>query len=146
MVPPWGVRGRRQPKLRSQTLTSSSGTQLSHGVLRKGPLFFVEICGEADAALLRRRRIHQLADRGEDCGDRLIVGRELFLKTRLELIEFFSETSVRGQQLAHTDKGPHDLDVHGDGAMALEHRGEHSHALLGERVGQELAVLPATAL
>ena len=39
-----------------------------------------------------------------------------------------------------------DLDVDGNGASALERRREHGHALLGERVGQVFAVLPATAL
>src|SRR5207253_4818203 len=55
----------------------------------------VEIGGETDAAVFGRRRLRQLADRGEDCGDRPIVGGELFLETRLELLEFLSELSVR---------------------------------------------------
>ena len=42
----------------------------------------VEIGCETDAAVFGRRRVRQLPDRGEDCGDRLIVGGELFLETR----------------------------------------------------------------
>src|SRR5437016_11240829 len=77
---------------------------VSGAVWRPGSrgLLLFEIGGEADAAMFRRRRVHELADRGEDCGDRLVVGGELFLETRLQLIEFLSELSVRDQQLAHT--------------------------------------------
>jgi hypothetical protein len=73
------------------------GVQLLCGAVRKGRLFFVKIGCETDAAVFRRRRVHQLTDRGKDCGDRLIVGSQLFLKTRLELIQFFSELSVGDQ-------------------------------------------------
>src|SRR2546421_9862841 len=89
----------------SQTAISSSGVQLFCGAVPKARLFFVEIGCESDAAVLRRFRVHQFAYRGEDCGDRLIVVRQLFLETRLELIEFSSELSIRDQQLPHTDEG-----------------------------------------
>jgi hypothetical protein len=65
---------------------------------------------------------------------------------RLGCVGFFGELSVRDEQLAHPDKGPHDLDADDDGATASQHRLEHGHALLGERVGQVLAVPPAAAL
>jgi len=55
------------------------GVQLLCGAARKGRLFFVEIGCETDTAMLGHRWVHQLADRGKDCGDRLIVGGQLFL-------------------------------------------------------------------
>jgi len=79
------------------------------------------------------------ADRRENCGNRRIVGGELPLETRLELIQLVSERSIGDQELAHTDEGPHDLDVDSDRAIATEDRGEHRDALLGEGVGRVAA-------
>jgi len=47
----------------------------------------VEVGGEADAAALGGRYGHELADGGEHGGDGLIVGYELLLDARFELIE-----------------------------------------------------------
>lgn len=105
-----------------------------------------EIGGKSDGPALGSGWVHELADRREDGGDGLIVGSELLLETRLELIEATGERPVRGEEFAHAHEGPHDLDVDGDGALAAKHRGEHGHALLGEDVGQVLAVLAAAGL
>ena len=67
------------------------------------------------------------------------LGGVLFLETRLWLIEFLSELSVADQQLAHADEGTHDLNVDGDGTFAVEDRGEHAHASLGEGAGSVAA-------
>lgn len=35
--------------------------------------------------------------------------------------------AVRGHQYTHAHEGAHDLDVHGDGARAAQHQGQHRH-------------------
>lgn len=37
-------------------------------------------------------------------------------------------------EAAQLDEGTHDLDVYGDGPVAMEDSGEHGHPLLGENV------------
>ena len=90
--------------------------------------------------------MHELADGREDGGDGLIVRGELFVEPGLELRESPSQLFVRAEQLAQLHEGTHDLDVDGDRAIAVEYRGEHCHALLGEGIGQVLAMLAAAVL
>ena|SRR6266404_9123311 len=61
---------------------------------RRG-LLLLDISGEADAAALGRRRVHELADRGEDGGDRRIVGGELLIEPCCELRESARQFFVR---------------------------------------------------
>src|ERR1700733_7864587 len=103
---------------------------------------FPQISGKADGTALRLRRVHEFADRREDGGDSLVMVLELMF----ELVELASQRGVRGEQCAQPRESPHDLYVDGDGTPAVQHRGEHGHALLGEGVGEVLAVLPATWL
>ena len=63
-------------------------------------LRLLEIGGEADAAALGRRRVHELSDGGENGGDGLIVGSELFIEPSFELVEAPGEIFVRGEQFA----------------------------------------------
>ena len=56
---------------------------------------FPEIGGKSDRPALGRGRVHELADRREDGGDGLIMGGELLLEARLELIEAAGERPVR---------------------------------------------------
>ena len=58
------------------------------------------ISGEADAAALRGWRVYELADRREDGGDVLVVGDELLVETRFELIEALDRLLVGSEQLA----------------------------------------------
>ena len=59
-----------------------------------------------------------MADRVEDAGDGLLVRIESSLQALLELGEALGKFLVAGEQVAQPDKGPHDLDVDGDGAFA----------------------------
>lgn len=64
------------------------------------------------------------------------MGGELLLDARLELIDPMGEFLVRGEQLAHTDEGTHDLDVHRDGGRAaIAARYKEELAQLGRVVG-----------
>jgi len=70
----------------------------------------------------------------------------MFIDPGLELSEAAGELLVRAEQLAQLHEGTHDLNVHSNRALAVEYRGEHRHALLGEGVGQVLAVLATAVL
>ena len=109
-------------------------------------LLLLKVGGEADAAALGRRRVHQLADGGEDGGDRLIVGGEPLLEPCFELIEASRQLPVRGEHLTQPHEGAHHVDAHLDGARAVEDRGGHDGSVLGEGVRQVLAVLPPAGL
>lgn len=51
---------------------------------------------EPDRPLLRfRRRVHQLADRREDAGDRLVVSVQFALDTPLQLLQLAGQFLVR---------------------------------------------------
>jgi hypothetical protein len=56
-----------------------------------------EISRQSDGPALRRRRVHQLADRREDGGDSLNVLGELFVQARLELREALGQVPVGAQ-------------------------------------------------
>jgi hypothetical protein len=60
----------------------------------------LEIGGEADRPALRRRRVHQLADRREDGADGAILLGELFIQSRLELREAPGQLLVGDEELA----------------------------------------------
>jgi hypothetical protein len=60
------------------------------------PLRRLEVGGKADATALRRRWVHELADRRENGGDRLVVTLEL----ALELDELAGQLGVGGTELA----------------------------------------------
>ncbi len=53
----------------------------------------VDVGGEADAAALRSRRVHQFADGRENGGDRLVM----VLKLAFEFVELAGQGGVRGQ-------------------------------------------------
>jgi hypothetical protein len=48
------------------------------------------------------------------------------------LLDFARHVFVRGYQIAQFHKSADDEYVHLHGAFAVEHRGEHGHAVLGE--------------
>lgn len=51
---------------------------------------------------------------------------------------------MAGEELAQFNEGPHDLDIHLNGALAMEDTREHGHALLGENVGEIAAPTVST--
>src|SRR5205814_6043066 len=116
------------------------GRKLRPQSLRELPVL-LEIGGEADAAALRPR-VHELADRGQDGGDGLIV----VLVLALELIELAREPAVGGEEFAQLHEGAHDIDAHLDGPGAVEDGGGHDGAVLGEGEGRQsrIAVLLGT--
>jgi hypothetical protein len=71
-----------------------------------------EISGEADGPALRGRGVHEFADGREHGGDGVIVGRELLLDARFELIEALGEFLVGAQKLAQLHEGTHHIDAH----------------------------------
>lgn len=81
------------------------------------------ISGESDAAPLRRRRAHELADDREHGGDGRSVCGEVLLYARSELIETSGEILVRGKALAVLAECAHGRDVHLDGARVAEDLG-----------------------
>jgi hypothetical protein len=99
----------------------------------------VEVGGEADGPALRRRRVHQLSDGREHSGDGIVVGGELLLDARFELIEAPGEILVRAQEFAQLNEGAHDVDPHLDGARTVEHVGGLNRAMFGERMRQVTA-------
>jgi hypothetical protein len=104
---------------------------------------FAEVGGESDRAALGWRRVHELTDRREDGGDRLVMSGELLLDACLELIETAGEFLVRGEELPQLHEGAHDIDAHLDGAEAVECGGGLDGAVLGEGVGKITATAAA---
>src|SRR5665213_4448314 len=92
-----------------------------------------EIDREANAAVLRRRRVRELADRGEYGSDGLVV----VLILVLDLIELAGERGVGGEQFAQPHEGAQDVEAHFDGAGTVEDGGGHDGAVFGEAVGRE---------
>ena len=74
--------------------------------------------------------------------DRVEDGLEFGVGLRFQMIERARNLLVRGEEEAEPHEGTHDLDIHGDGARASEHGGEHGHALLGECVGSGAPTAP----
>jgi hypothetical protein len=61
------------------SLAAAVVTQMSRDDLVESSLrLLVDVGGEPDGAALRGWRVHQFADRREDCGDGFIVRGELF--------------------------------------------------------------------
>jgi len=58
------------------------------------------------------------------------------LDALLQVGQFAGEFGMTGQHLAKLNKGAHDHNVDLHGALAPQHAGEHSNALLGEGVRQ----------
>ena len=102
-----------------------------------------KIRGEADRPALRDRRVHELADGGEDGGDGFIVDGELFVEPGFELCKSARQFLVGREHLAQLHEGAHDPDVDGDRAVAFEHGRQHGDSLLCESVG---SVATAAAL
>jgi hypothetical protein len=83
------------------SIVSQNGHE-SDGLLR-----VAVISVEADAAALRGGRVHELADRREDGGVGLVVGDELLVGMRLELIEALDQFLVGSEQLAQLPESTH---------------------------------------
>ena len=66
-----------------------------------------------------------------DGAQRRIVFQQGFVNFR----QSFEDGGVGGQLLAHLHEGADDKDAHGDGFGAVQHRGRHDGAVLGEGVG-----------
>lgn len=79
--------------------------------------------------------MHELADRREDGGDGLIVGGELLVEARFELVEALGQLLVGSEQLAQLHEGTHDVHGHLYGALAAEHIGGLDGAVLCEGEG-----------
>jgi len=76
------------------SLAAALVTQRSRGDLVESSLrLLVDVGGEADAAALRSRRVHQFADGRENGGDRLVM----VLKLAFEFVELAGQGGVRGQ-------------------------------------------------
>src|SRR5664279_3772564 len=83
------------------------------------------------------RRLHQLADGVED-------GAELGVVLLFQLRQLAGKVGVLLKHLTEAHERAHDFDVHLHRARAAQHARQHGHALLGEGVGQILAVPSAT--
>jgi hypothetical protein len=59
---------------------------------------FLNVGSKTDASALRRRHGHEFADGGEHGGDGLVVGIELLLNARFDLVEAAREVFVGGEQ------------------------------------------------
>ncbi len=70
-----------------------------------------------------------MADGFEQRVDAFVVVFDLALQLRQLMGQFL----VQGERLPQAHKGAHDGDVDLDGALAVQHAGEHGDALLGER-------------
>jgi len=71
--------------------------------------------GKSDAAALRWRWVHELADGREDGGDGLLV----VLQLALQLVELPGERGVGSQEFAQAYEGADHKDAHLDGARLL---------------------------
>jgi hypothetical protein len=82
----------------------------------------------------------------EDIGYGLIVSGKLTFEALFQLIEPKRKLLIAGEQLAQLHEGAHDINRYFDRAPAVENRRSHDGAVLGERIGQILAMLSSTAL
>ena len=86
------------------------------------------------------RRVHQLLDHVDDFLDGAIVRRQM-------LLQFFDpggEFLVRGQHLAHANKGAHHENAHFYRLFGVEHRRRHDCAMFGEGVWQRATATAAS--
>ena len=95
-------------------------------------LIIFEIGSESNPASLRRRRVHELPDGGENRGDLLVMLGELLVEPSLELRESSGQLPVGTQQLAQLHEGTHHVDAHLDGAGAVQDGGDLDGAVLGK--------------
>jgi len=79
-------------------------------------------------------RFHEVPNRLEDRLEPRVV-------LALERVQALEEIPVAGSHRPEADEDAHDLDVDLDGALAVQHAGEHGHALFGEGMGS----VPAAA-
>jgi hypothetical protein len=68
--------------------------------------------------------------------------RSVALLGGFELFDARGEIFVAGEKLAHLDEGANNEDAHLDGAIAVEDRGKHGHAMLSEDVRRCPAATP----
>src|SRR5262249_22215137 len=78
-----------------------------------------------------------------DCFPNGINVCAVLLLGSLQSFQLLSDVLVCGEELAQVYECPHDGNVHLDGALAVEHRRKHRHALLCENVGRGLATTTA---
>jgi hypothetical protein len=81
----------------------------------------------------------ELFDGFEDELELLVVVSVFFL----EGFDFLGQEGVGIHQPPELHEGPHDGDVHLHGTFRPQHAGKHGDTLLGEGVGEVLAVLAA---
>jgi hypothetical protein len=67
---------------------------------------------------LQDRRVHELANGGEDGGNGFIMDGESFVEPSFELCEAAGQFPVRSEHLSELDEGAHHVDAHFDGARA----------------------------
>src|SRR5581483_2874650 len=96
---------------------------------------------EADFArrLLRNGRIHELPNGFEKGADGVVMTFDAFF----QFGELASELDVAAKHPAELDEGAHDGDVDLNGAVAVEHGGEHGDSLLREGEREILEMLSA---
>ena len=79
--------------------------------------------------------------RPEDANDRLIMTFHL----GLQLLELRFQGVVGDEHLPHVNERSHDLDIDCDGALAIQHGGQHGDALFSECQRQiATATMPGT--
>ena len=64
----------------------------------------------------------------------------------IDFSQTFKDVGIGGDLLAHLDKGANDVEAHGDSPGAVEDRGGHNGAVLGEGPRQVFSVLSASGL
>jgi hypothetical protein len=88
---------------------------------------------ETDPAIARRlRRLRELAQRGEDLPDGLVVRAD----TALELVELLADLAALRDAFAHLHEGAHDEQRNLDRPRRIEHGGRHQGAVLGKGEGR----------
>lgn len=90
----------RQPNLLPRRIASRrllSHKRAVNDLVESSLRLLTDVDGETDATALRCRRVHQLSDGREHGGDGIVVGGELLLDARFELIEPTGKILVRGE-------------------------------------------------
>jgi hypothetical protein len=59
----------------------------------------------------------------------------MFFLLTFDVFKLASQVFVRCQHLPQPDKRTNDQHIHLNGAFALQHRAQHHHAVLSERIG-----------
>lgn len=79
--------------------------------------------------------MHELTDRRADGGDGFVVGDELLVKARFELVEVLGQFLVGSEKRTQLHERAHDVYGHLYGALAAEYIGGLDGAVLGEGEG-----------